>query len=134
MKSKRPFPSTPNNWMKEVSEAYLDAYETIPFGKYTGAKLSEETLFQLAPIVCLKFRGIKNNKKNLKLASDASLSSYVATKEITPELFETPQMTFAFCYIGSHLGLDLLQEEMCLSILDHIEQNIQFLIQATTKN
>ncbi|MDF7809721.1 hypothetical protein P4E94_19945, partial [Pontiellaceae bacterium B12219] len=93
-----PIPDDNQKWLAEISAAYLDAYESIPFGKITGSSLSEENLFQLAPHVCLKFRSLKN-KKNEKLASDAALCSYVATKDQSPEIFESPQMSFAFCYL-----------------------------------
>jgi hypothetical protein len=49
----------------------------------------------------LKFRGIKQTTKNLKKETEAVLTSYVATEEIVGELFEIPQMSFAFSYLAS---------------------------------
>ena len=97
----------------------------------TGAELKESSLFQLAPLVCLKFRGLSKSKKNTKIASDASLCSYVATKEQCPEIFKSPQMSFAFCYVASHFGLDLINEDECNSILGYIERNLDLLIELT---
>ena len=79
----------------------------------------------------MKFRGVKNSKQNLKTATNAALTSYVATKENMGELFDIPQITFAFSYIASHFGLDIIGENKCSDILDYVEQNIDSLIWMT---
>ena len=76
--------------MEEISKAYLDAFDIIPFGKFVGQKINPEYLFHLGPAVCLKFREIKKTKTNLKKATEASLASYVATKEVVGDLFDIP--------------------------------------------
>jgi hypothetical protein len=39
-------PSTPKDWIEEISKAYLDAFEAIPFGKFVGQKINPEDLFK----------------------------------------------------------------------------------------
>ena len=114
-------PTAPNAWLKEIARAYQDAVETIPFGKFVGREIKNDDLFHLAPHICLKFRGIKNTKKNLKKAADATLSSYVATKDKSGNNIEIAYISFAFCYVASRFGLGLLDEEEAVLIMDHIE-------------
>jgi len=124
-------PSTEKEWLKEIAKAYLDAFDAIPFGKFVGQNIKSENLFHLGPAVCLKFRGLEQTKSNLKTATDAALTSYVATKEIVGDLFDIPQMAFAFSYIASHYGLDLIGDKECTSILDYTEENISYLCELT---
>jgi len=126
-------PSNPDAWINEIAKAYLDAAETIPFGKYFGKKLTPDNLFHLGPLLCLKFRGIKRTNANLKKAADAALASYVSTKASVGNLFDIPQMTFAFSYVASHFGLDLLSEQECAELLGYLESNINQLTKMTEK-
>ena len=131
MKDKDTIPDSPQAWLKEIARAYLDAYETLLVGKLTGAKISQEDLFQLSPAVCLKFRGIEKSEGNLKKATDAALSSYVATKDSVDDLFDIPQMSFAFCYLASHFGLDLIDESTLSKIMELVESRLDDLIDMT---
>ena len=133
MKTINPIPSDVTAWLNEIAAAYRDAHEALPFGQLLGDRMSEEDLFHLGPAVCLKFRSVRNSKSNLKRATDAALSSYVATEEIIGDLFDVPQMSFAFCYVASHLGLGLVSEEQSSEILDHVERNLQTLLRLTAK-
>ena len=72
-------PTTSDRWLREIAAAYLDAAETIPLGPVLDLDLEEGDLFHLAPAVCLKFRKIKASKGAIKRATDAALTSYVAT-------------------------------------------------------
>lgn len=123
MKSKNPVPATPQAWLDEVARAYVDAHEAIPFGPLAGTQIKERDLFQLAPAVCLKFRGIKAAKSILDRTTEAALCSYVATEAQAPEVFAVSQLAFAFCYLASHFGLDLLDEAALATVMDHVEQN-----------
>ena len=117
--------------MDEITTAYWDAYDALPFGELVGQPMTEADLFHLSPAVCLKFRGIKESKSNLNRATEAALSSYVATREIVDDVLDVPQMAFAFCYVASHLGLDLVDEEGASQILDYIEHNLKHLVEMT---
>ena len=69
MKKPNNMPQSMLEWMDEIIEAYTDAAETIPFGPAAGVEITYRELFHLAPIVCIKFRGIERTKKNLKIAT-----------------------------------------------------------------
>jgi hypothetical protein len=49
IKFKKPIPTTQEKWEKEISDAYLDAKETILFAPLTGQKMTEKDLYHLAP-------------------------------------------------------------------------------------
>lgn len=125
-------PKTPEAWLEEIAKAYLDAIETMRFGALTGDKIEESEFFHLAPALCLKFRGIKTTEDNLKKATDAALSSFVATKDSVGNLFETPQMAFAFCYLASHFGLELVDTNTLSEVMGYIESRSDYLIKKTT--
>ena len=125
-------PKTPDAWLEEIAKVYLDAIETMQFGALTGNKIEEREFFHLAPSLCLKFRGIKTTEDNLKKATDAALSSFVATKDSVDNLFEIPQMAFAFCYLASHFGLDLVDEQTLSQAMGYIESKLDYLIKITT--
>lgn len=120
---KREKPITPGKWLIEVGEAYKDAEEAIPFGQAAGVNITAKELFHMAPSVCIKFRGLKRSKKNIKRATEAALSSYVATEGIPDGITKNPYMSFAFCYIASHYGLDLIQENEANEVIQYIEEH-----------
>lgn len=134
MKGKKSLPDSPADWLRELAEAYMDAQEAIPFGKMTGDEFGEESLFHLAPAVCLKFRGYKPKGKKLKKATEAALSSYVASQEISGDLFDTPQVAFAFCYLAAHFGLDLIDEAALNTVMEYVDSEKDTLVQFTESN
>jgi hypothetical protein len=77
---------------------------------------------------------MKKTKSNLKKATEAALTSYLATKEVVGDLFDIPQMSFAFSYIASHYGLDFIDEYMSTDLLEYIEDNLDELVNLTIKN
>ena len=125
-------PKTPEAWLEEIAKAYLDAIETMQFGTLTRNKIEEKEFFHLAPSLCLKFRGIKTTEDNLKMATDTALSSFVATKDSVDNLFEIPQMAFAFCYLACHFGLDLVDKNTLSEAMGYIESKLDYLIKITT--
>jgi hypothetical protein len=118
MKVRRPTPDTKEAWLEELACAYSDAREALVF----DPELTEDQLFHMAPSVCLKFRGIRKTKANLKRATDAALASYVATQEVGT-LYQVPQMAFALCYLASHLGLEVLRGDLASEALEHAASN-----------
>ena len=133
MKHKIPIPKTPDAWLDEIVLAYRDAAEAILFGPMVGQDMTESDLFHLGPSVCLKFRGLKQSAANMKLATDAALSSYMATSDLGDDLLDIPQVAFAFCYIASHLGLGLIDEATASEILDHVAEHADALAKRTDK-
>ncbi len=119
----QPLPSEPVAWLREIASAYLDARETIPFGELIGQPIEEDTLFHLAPSVCLKMRGLPWSGTPMRKARDAALTSYVATTEREPQLRHEPLLGFAFAYLASHFGLDLLDTDEVEEIMEFVEQH-----------
>lgn len=133
MKPKRPVPESSDAWLDEIVVAYRDAAEAITFGPMVDHDMTESDLFHLGPAVCLKFRGLKQTAANMKRATDAALSSYVATSDLGDDLLDIPQVAFAFCYIASHLGLGLIDEATASEILDHVAEHADALAKRTDK-
>jgi hypothetical protein len=126
-----PIPKTPMEWLDEIARAYIDARETIPYGRLVSRKISEKDLYHLSPTVCLKFRGYKRSEKVLKKATNAALTSYVATRSVVGDLMDIPQISFAFCYLSAHFGLDLVDETTVAEIMDYIEVESDKLVALT---
>ncbi len=120
---KKKTPAFANEWLIEISEAYKDAEEAIPFGTDAGIDITESELFHIAPSVCIKFRGLSRSKKNIKKATEVALSSYVATEELPDGITKSPYLSFAFCYIASHYGLDIIQENEANEVIQYVEEH-----------
>ena len=123
MQIKDPIPDSPRAWFEEIAEAYKDASETIPFGGLLGQDIKPEDLFHVAPIVCLKFRGLGLTGKLQQQATEAALSSYVATEDQSPDALSAPQLAFALAYVASHFGLGLLDRETANALMEYIEEH-----------
>ena len=109
-------PSTPEAWLQEIARAYLDAADAM----IVDPGIKSADLFGLAPHVCVKFRGLKSSKKSLKAATETALTSYVATTSQDPKALSKPHLAFAFCYLVSHFGLDLLDEAEVGELMDFV--------------
>jgi len=120
---KSPLPSSEEGWLDEVARAYRDACETIPFGPAAGVEIRAKDLFHLGPVTCLKLRGIARTKRVLKRATDAALTSYVATESQGAATLRRPHLAFAFAYLASHFGLDLLEPEEVGTIMEYREEH-----------
>ena len=101
----------------------------------TGTVIGNDDLFHLAPSVCLKFRGMKLGGSKLKTATEAALTSYVATKNLEPVLLSRPHIAFAFCYMGAHFGLDLIEGSKVERLMDHVVEHegelLEMIVKAT---
>jgi len=124
MKYSRPIPTSNEQWLSELSDAYLDAKAAMPFGSVQGTEISEADLFHIAPLVCLKFRGIQASEENRKKATDAAIGSYIANEEANNGILKNAVMAFSFCYILAHYGLKLLNDEASQHILLYIEHHL----------
>lgn len=118
-------PKNMNEWFLDISEAYKEAVDTVPFAKILKKELTEDNFFHLAPKICLKRRKIKRTKENIKKARDAALCSYIATKDNIDDIFKNPIIAFSLSYLASHFGLDILSEIDVMQIMDNIENNIK---------
>ena len=119
----RPLPKNPVEWLEEIRDAMLDAYDTKPFGVLTGHPITNADLFHLAPLVCLKFRGLKTRGPKAKRVIETALANYVANSE-QHGLESRPMLAFVLCYLGAHLNLDLLNEQDAETILNYCEEHL----------
>jgi hypothetical protein len=119
--SARQFPQHPVEWLHEIDDAYGDAHETLPFMPLVGVMPSENKLFHLAPRVAVKFRGLPLSR--IDTATEAALSSYVASQELAGSALEDPYLAFAFCYLASHFGLGLISEDRVEEVMAFLEEH-----------
>jgi len=117
-------PKNKKSWIHDISEAYKDAAETVPFAKMLDKELTQKDFFLLAPDICIKRRKIKKTKENREKASEAALCSYVATKDNIDGILDDPIITFTLAYLASHFGLDIVSETEISQLMDYIENNI----------
>jgi len=125
---KRDQPTTPDDWLEEIKLAIADARKTKPFGLLTGQLIKTSNLFHLAPLVCMKFRGVDfRNEELRKKVTEGALANYVANSDpdgIDHGLEQRPLLAFAMCYIAAHYVLDLIDEEQATVALDYCEENM----------
>ncbi len=114
----RPVPQSAAEWIDEITAAYKDAREALPFAPLVGVAARARDLFHLAPHVAIKFRGLPESKR--PLAVEAALSSYVASEDSAP--VHDPLLAFAFCYLASHFGLDLVSKGIVEEVMDIMER------------
>jgi hypothetical protein len=127
MNPRIPTPSTLRNWLDEIATGYQEAKETMPFAELADHETEEKDLFQLAPLICLKSRGLPRAKRLEERATEAALSTYVATESNNPEALSDPRISFALAYLASHYGLGLLTEIQVVEIMDFVAQEQQLL-------
>jgi hypothetical protein len=117
----RPLPKTPKEWLQEIREAMQDARDAIPFAPLAGTQIAEADLFQLAPLVCLKFRGRKTKKKEQDRVVEGALANYIANRERGLEA--STEIAFALCYVAAHFVLDLIDENEAQRIMTYCEDS-----------
>ena len=120
----RPLPRTPAQWLKEIKLAIADASEAKPFGPLVGTEVTDANL---APVVCLKYRGRKLKGREAERVIRVALANYVANtdpKDVDHGLEHWPLMAFTLCYVAAHLALDLLDEQQAEPILTYCENHL----------
>mgnify|MGYP000675217892 CR=1 FL=1 len=118
-------PKTNEVWGREILLAYKDAEETKPFAELLGSEVKDSDFYLLAPDVCLKFRKLPQNEENKEKATEAAFSTVVATESQFGKL--DTFVKFALAYLASHLGLDILEEDIVMEIMDYIDDNADLL-------
>jgi hypothetical protein len=127
-KKKRAIPTNHDEWLDEIKLAIVDAGEANPFGPLTGKVITHTSLFHLAPLVCMKFRGFDHRDEELRRkVTEGALANYVANSDpdgIDHGLEERPLFAFAVCYVAAHYVLDLIDDREAESILDYCDERI----------
>ncbi len=87
------------------SSEFLDITHSTntPNDRMTGQRITDAKLFHLAPLVCLKFRGLDCRDEELrKKVTEGALANYVANSDpdgVDHELESRPLLAFAACYV-----------------------------------
>jgi hypothetical protein len=125
---KRDQPTTPDEWLDEIRLAIADARKTKPFGILTGQRITDANLFHLAPLVCLKFRGLDYRDEELRRkVTEGALANYVANSDpdgIDHDLESRSLLAFAVCYVTAHYVLDLIDDREAETVLDYCDQKM----------
>ncbi len=89
-----------------------DAREISLFGGLAGHSITESNLLRLAPVICLKFRGVGYRNETLRQKVTAgALATYIANSDqerISHGLERRHLLAFAVCYVSAHYALDLI--------------------------
>ena len=121
-------PTTPDDWFDEIRRAIADARKTKPFGLLTGHPITDSNLFHLAPLVCMKFRGLDYRDEKLRReVTEGALANYVANSDpdgIDHGLVARPLLAFALCYVTAHHVLDLIDDREAATVLDFCDENM----------
>ena len=125
---RRDQPATPEEWLDEIRLANTDARKTKPFGWLLGRRITDAKLFHLAPLMCLKYRGLDFRDEELRRkVTEGALANYVVNSDpegIDHELKTRPLLAFAVCFVTAHYVLDLIDNEETEAILDYCEQEM----------
>ena len=124
---KRKLPATPAKWLKEIEVAIADAAGE-PFARLIREPDRAVNLFHLAPMVCLKFRGLDYRDEELrKKVTEGALATYVANSSpdgIDHGLESRSLLAFAVCYVTAHYVLDLIDSGQASAALDYCDENL----------
>ena len=117
-------PTTPVEWLDEIKLAIGDARETGPFGDLIGHPITDANLFHLAPLVCMKFRGLDHRDEELRRkVTEGTLTNYVANSDpdgIDHGLESRSLLALAVCYVTTHYVLDLIDEREAETVLSFL--------------
>ena len=117
-------PTTPAQWLDEIRLAIVDVRKTKPFGMMTGLRITDANLFHLAPLVCLKFRGLDYRDEELRRkVTEGALTNYVANSDpdgIDHGLESRSLLALAVCYVTAHYVLDLIDEREAETVLSFL--------------
>ena len=123
-----PIPSSDSEWLEEVRRAFANASEVQLLAGLAGAPVDPDSVAILAPNLCAKFRGLPPSGRKFNQAKEAALSSYAANYESKSEVFAFPEVAFAFSYVVSHYGYDLITEEQACRIMDYFMDHAKRLL------
>ena len=125
---KRDQPTTPDDWLHEIRLAIADASGDEPVDQLIREPDKAVNLFHLAPLVCMKFRGLNYRDEALRhKVTEGALANYVANSDpgtIDHGLDSRPLLAFAVCYVTSHYVLDLIDDREAATVLDYCDENM----------
>ena len=91
--------------------------------------MTDAKLFHLAPLLCLKYRGLNYRDEELRRrVTEGALANYVVNSDpegIDHGLKSRPLLAFAVCYVTAHYVLDLIADKEAEAIIEYCEQNME---------
>ena len=125
---KRNQPTTLDEWLHEIRLAIADASGDEPVDQLIRETDKAVNLFHLAPLVCMKFRGLNYRDEALRrTVTEGALANYVANSDpdrLDNGLESRPLLAFAVCYVTSHYVLDLIDDREAATVLDYCDENM----------
>ncbi len=125
---KRDQPTTLDEWLHEIRLAIADASGDEPVDQLIRETDKAVNLFHLAPLVCMKFRGLNYRDEALRrTVTEGALANYVANSDpdrLDHGLESRPLLAFAVCYVTSHYVLDLIDDREAATVLDYCDENM----------
>ena len=119
-----PVPRTSEAWLREVASAWNAAQKPTGLSTLTDLGVDECDRFQVAPIVCMRLRGLQGNNELLQKAVKEAFTT-VEESGFTAETLEaSPELVFALAYIASHVGAGLLKASTATEVVNFIEDHL----------
>jgi hypothetical protein len=124
---KTPIPTEPDHWLAEIAMAYKTAQMFMETGMEPPPGFEKAEPWQLAPLFCLSARGIRQTPDLFEQAAGMAFENFLENYTEDEAAALAPVLSFAFCYMGAHLGLGLVDEDEANRILDLAEDNVEHL-------
>ena len=120
-------PRKPAEWLAEITRAMGEARDSIPETESSKHPLTEETLYQLAPLLALRARGRPEQGEEATRVTEVALANVLENADPEdPEapLAGDPPLAFALGYLATHLALGLIDEDQAETLLDYCDENL----------
>jgi hypothetical protein len=114
-------PQKPAEWLSEITRALGEARDSIPETEDSRHPLTDETLYQLAPLLALRSRGRPEAGPEAERVTEVALANVLENADPDdPDapLADDPHLAFALGYLATHLALGLIDEDHAEAVLD----------------
>ncbi|MGE3803952.1 MAG: hypothetical protein AB7K24_04670 [Gemmataceae bacterium] len=121
---KKTLPKTLPQWLKEIHEALREAKEPT---KLETPWATKSDIFQMAPYIVFNFRGVRldeNQEEQTVRRAFANCVLAEAPKNGIKHGKTKPNLAFAFCYVSTHLVLELVDKDDADRIMGYCEKHI----------
>jgi len=120
-------PRKPAEWLAEITRAWGEARDSIPETEESRHPLTEETLYQLAPLLALRARGRPEEGEEATRVTEVALANVLENAD--PEDPDAPlagdaPLAFALGYLATHLALGLIDEDQAEVVLDYCDEHL----------
>lgn len=120
-------PRRPAEWLAEITKSLGEARDSIPETEGSRHPLTEETLYQLAPLLALRARGRPEAGPEAERVTEVALANVLENSDPDdPDspLADDPHLAFALGYLATHLALGLIDEDQAEALLDYCDEHL----------